>query len=531
MENELVETFDAAILALREKAKSMKDAENIGKAISGLDKKRPALVKALEEGDEEKADIILAEVISVGQKLDQKKEKEGKGLLGFLGFGKKKEGPKKEAQPKAEEPKKEPEPKNEALAEPKPPKPLPKKEEAKKPVPPAMKASPKKMRAYPKKEEWLRPRPEDFKPVPVVVKEPKPIKEVPREDMKVVEAEMRKLHEEQALEIGELRAQLKGALAMQKELGSVQRRLADSDLALDGVRGEYSGLRKQVAAMRGGFTQRQPADTGHLAQEVRELKHQLEMMNNTMSKEMGFAKRAYSEFGLELMSVAVKLSELEHLLTEGDDVTDADIYSLKQHMILLEKKLGTLDARELKARRELVEEVKDKRSRMMRTLKKKTVSKEELGGITSDVAGLRAQVNERQARVSQELNKEMHKKLGALDKKLSLVQGALEKSSDRGLKKAHDRINGMGKELKAVQQAELRMLKELEAQQEADAEMAKRLDKLHRQVRRKGVNYDEVRRAMSALEKDIGKRGGEKAEELRSGLAATRQLLETMEGS
>ncbi len=538
MENELLGHFDSAILALREKAKSMKDKASAEKEIAKVANRRQFLVEALKEGDEARADIILSEVIGLGKKLDEMKKP--KGLFSFLSFGGKKK-------PKAEEPKPAEPIAEEPVKEPEPPKALPKK------APAPKKEAPKER---PKKEAWLKPTPEDFKPkgpktkpagikpetrdfksnrfgsaTAVIIKEPKPIVEVPHDDMLKVEAEMRRMHDEQQKEIESLRAELKQALSMQKELGSVQRRLADSDMALDGIRGSYSELRGQVASMRGGFDQRQPADTGHLAQEVRELKDQLEMIKGSMAKDMGFTKQAYNDFGLELLDVVVKVSELEHLLAEGDDVTDADVYELKQHMILLEKKLGTLDARELAARRALVDEVKDKRSRMMMVLKKKTVSKEEMAGVTADVAGLREQVNERQARVSQELNKEMHKRLGALDKKLSLVQGALEKSGDRGLKKAHDRINELGAELKAVQQAELKMLRELEAQQEADASMARRLDELHRQVRRKGVNYDEVRKAMDALEKDVGKRGGDKALELRSGLEATRRLLETMEGA
>ena len=85
MENkELLDRFDRAVAAMGKKAALMKDTEYVGEYVKKLKSKRAVLVKALEKGDEKKAQEIIDLAISFGKEVDGMNG-EKQGLLGFIG--------------------------------------------------------------------------------------------------------------------------------------------------------------------------------------------------------------------------------------------------------------------------------------------------------------------------------------------------------------------------------------------------------------------------------------------------------------
>jgi len=275
------------------------------------------------------------------------------------------------------------------------------------------------------------------------------------------------------------------------EMEKLQKQLAEARLEIEGLKGAYTRMAEELSKHKREIDKENIKDVTQLKMKVKELKSSLDKMHEMVEKELGFSKSAYKEFGSELLYLATKVAEIEDAIDREDVITDADIASLKQHIVELEGKLRRIEANEKLARIELLKQLRKDQKRMLKELenKQKARTKKFLDGLSKRVEELTNEVEDRQNRISAEVHKELKQSYEKLVDQLWKLQDEIQKMKERKSVKSSDiekiskSILKLSKTLDKLEEQELPSIEEEVKKQEVeDMSLAKKIELLGKRI-------------------------------------------------
>ncbi|MCK4327108.1 MAG: hypothetical protein KAW41_01390 [Candidatus Diapherotrites archaeon] len=292
------------------------------------------------------------------------------------------------------------------------------------------------------------------------------------------------------------------------EFRSLAEELAKREVELEGLKGAYASLSAEMGEMRRKMEAKQAKDVKELAAQIKEVKGGMDSVHSTMSKEFASNKAAYRDFGLELVSVAIKVSELEELIERGDTVTEMDVLELHNSVALLARRLMLTEAKQKKNRLALIEKMKTNQKKILKALQGKADTQKVVKAIKQYVSELRHELDEQDSKIAAEMHVEIKSSYYTLGQKLKKIEADIGKAkSKKDLEAVQKKVAGLTRHIEDVREGELSLEREMEQQHLSDRALMQRIDSISDRVRKGGemgqLAIADLYRSIEALELQI----------------------------
>lgn len=498
---EVLRRFDKAVDEMEKKVKSLKEHGYVMEYVDKIKVKRVELAKALDVEDDEKSAEIIDLTIELGKEIDRLREvEEKKGLFGEVIVSEKtKKVVAKTEVKKGKVTKKEPVVKEKEVE---------KVVEKKKKEP--VVSETKKMKVEKKKEKGFLASLFGGKQEKV---EPSPRKE--KAEVGKMAVEHKEWHDE--------------------EMGSIREELAKREVELEGLKGAYAKMSADMGEMREKMEVKQAEDVKDLTKQMRELKNTIDGLHTTMRKEFAASKEAYKGFGMEMLHLAIKVSEIEELVETGDTITEVDVLELYNAVGALERKLSVIEAQEKKRRLEFIEQIEKEQKKMLKKLKGKADTQKIVSAIKQYVSELKHEIDERDTKIAAEMHVELKSSYYTLSEKVKKIETALEKAkSKKDLKAIHKKVEDLSKNIEKVRDNEFAIERELEQQHLSDEALLQKIEHVGERLKKSkemdSVAMGDIYKTIEALEMELKARPGTKdVKSMRGSLNALKTKMEKME--
>ncbi|MFC2174499.1 hypothetical protein ACFLQ2_01385 [archaeon] len=321
------------------------------------------------------------------------------------------------------------------------------------------------------------------------------------------------------------------------ELNMLTVELAKREVELEGLKGAYANLSAEMGEMRRKMEEKEAKDVKALSAQIVELKKGLDGMHGTMATEFKNGKAAYTDFGSELLSLAIKVSELEDLIESGDLVTEVDVIELNHAVGSLEKKLVLVEARQKTERLALLDKVQNDQKKMMKQLAGKADTQKMVSAMKQYVSEIKHDVAEQETRLAAEMQVELKSSYYTLDQKLKKLEKALGKArTKKDLVSVQAKVEELGKHVEKVRGEEMRLKREMDQQHLSDDAILQRINSVSERVRKSGemdsLAIADVYKTIDALEAQVSMSDAEskKAKAMARSISAIKKDLSVIEG-